>query len=572
MLLVSRANPPKHLHVPTAPYRSSTFRGLLHSPLPSPALPSILPRHGKKPPALNTRRALRYISWLFLLTALFYMIQWLRSGTPHAIDTVYQHADGHSYEIVEDYSLPDYASPLAVTDAQGESRWTIHIPAKRGFPLPAKEYQDICSHVDEVAKHVASLRGNEQIIDNLQYYDQDPNYIDVAQAQLNDLIPFDPNFKPGGDMPMCKSSMIYVLDAADAGLGGSLLGLWLAYGLAQREQRAFFIEDSQFTYGRYATIFQKLPAPKCRPPPTTHRVPCPHMSQHLVVSSATWQYTFNDAFYHKFSDKQVFDMMRVGYEALFKLLPDDALYVEARVNKLREQVGEQTLLAGMHIRRGDRHPDEFQYSQGYIPPSEYGNELQKLIDATTTTFLSASSHSRQKYTFILASDDADMYLDPELNGLAIRAQERISLTSKRELGENGGLGWERGFFKDAFWSLGVPEHVLKQKHALSPLPTKDPKYQQQLTGSTSDTAAAEQYDPRRNYHSSPTPEALQLRGYIARAYIMDLAVLSKSDRLVCAVSSRGCRMLAVMMGWDQVDKGHWKNIDHGLTKGWRPEL
>lgn len=574
MLLASRSSPPKHLQVPKTTHRSLAVKEfLLHSPLPSPALPSILPRHGKKPPALNTRRTLRYISWLFILTGLFYILRWLQAEEPHTIETVYQHANGQSYEIVEDYSLPDYSSPLAVTDAQGESRWTIHIPAKRGFPLPAKEYQDICSHVHEVAKHVASLRGNEEQVANLQYYDQDPNYIDVAQAQLNDLIPFDPNFKPGGDMPVCKSSMIYVLDAADAGLGGSLLGLWLAYGLAQREQRTFFIEDSNFAYGKYDTLFQRPPPPKCRPPPPTHRVPCPHMSQHLVVSSATWQYTFDEAFYQRFDDKQIFDMMRVGYEALFKLLPDDATYVDSRVVQLRKQLGEHTLLAGLHIRRGDRHPDEFQYAQGYIPPSEYATALRKLVDATTTTFLSATSHSRQKYTFILASDDADMYLDPELNGLAIRAQERISLTSKKELGEEGGLGWERGFFKDAFWSLGAPEQVLKWKHANSPLPTKDPKYQQQILGSTGDAdRIAEMYEPGRDYHAFPTSEALQLRGLIARAYILDLAVLSRSDRLVCAVSSRGCRILGVMMGWDQIDSGHWKNIDQGVSTSWRPEL
>lgn len=572
MLLASRAIPPKQLQVPQINHKSLSVREfLLHSPLPSPALPSILPRHGKKPPILNTRRTLRYITWLFILTTLYSLLQWTRRipEEVHPAETVYQHSNGQTYEIVEDYQLPDYSSPLAVTDAQGDSKWTIHIPANRGFPLSAQEYQDICSHIPEVAKHVASMQGNEEQVDNLQYYDLDPNYIDVAQAQLNDLIPFDPSFKPGGDMPVCKSSMIYVLDSADAGLGGSLLGLWLAYGLAQREQRAFFIEDSQFAYGKYADLFQRPPPPKCRPAPPTHRVPCPTMSQHLVVSSATWQYTFNEAFYKRFDERQVFEMMRVGYEALFKLLPDDALYVETRVSQLHKQVGQDNLLAGLHIRRGDRHPDEFQYAQGYIPPSEYASALRKLIDATTTTFLSATGHSRQNYTFILASDDADMYLDPELNGLAIRAQERISLASKKELGENGGLGWERGFFKHAFWNLGLPEQARKRKSVDSPLPTKNPKYQQQILDSD---AEPEPFDPRRNYRISPTEEGLKLRGYLGRAYILDLAVLSQSDRLVCAVSSRGCRILGVMMGWEQIEKGHWKNIDQGRSTGWRPEL
>ena len=568
MLLASRAQPPKLLQVPKLTSKNSAFKDfLLHSPLPSPALPSILPRHGKKPPALNTRRALRYLTWLFILTGTFYLLSWFRRVEHKATEQVYRHANGHSYEIVEDSQLPDYSSPLAVIDTEGESRWTIHIPANRGFPLPAKEYQDICSHVYEVAQHVATTRGNEKDIVNLQYYDQDPNYIDVAEAQLSDLIPFDPSFKPGGQIPVCKSSMIYVLDATDAGLGGSLLGLWLAYGLAQREKRSFFIDDSHFAYGKYRSLFEHPPPPSCRPPPPTHRVPCPRMSQHLVVSSATWQWTFGEAFHQKFTDKQIFDMMRVGYETLFKLLPDDQLYVASRITQLRKEVGEGKLLAGMHIRRGDRHPDEFQYQHGYIPPAEYATALQNLVEATTTTFLSATSTSKRNYTLILASDDADMYHDPELNGLAIRAQERISLTSNKQLTE-GGLGWERGFFKDSFWSLGVPENARKQKHFNSPLPTRDSKYEQKVLG----TDSGEVFDPRRDYRSDPTPEALQLRKYVGRAYLLDLAVLAQSDRLVCAASSRGCRILAIMMGWEQVDKGHWRNIDEGESTGWRSQL
>ena len=568
MLLASRAQPPKLLQVPKSSTKNSALKEfLLHSPLPSPALPSILPRHGKKPPVLNTRRTLWYLTWLFILTSTFYLISWFRKAEQKVTEQVYRHANGHSYEIVEDFRLPDYSSPLAVTNAEGESRWTIHIPANRGFPLPAKEYQDICSHIDEVAKHVTVTKGNEEERRHLQYYDQDPNYIDVAQAQLSELIPFDPSFTPGGQVPVCKSSMIYVLDAADAGLGGSLLGLWLSYGLAQREKRAFFIDDSHFTYGRYSSLFEKPPPPNCRPPPPTHRVPCPRMSQHLVVSSATWQWTFGAAFYEKFTDKQVFDMMRVGYEALFKLLPHDQLYVASRITQLRKEVGETNLLAGVHIRRGDRHPDEFQYQHGYIPPGEYAAALQKLVESTTTTFLSATSSSKQNCTFMLASDDADMYHDAEMKGLAIRAQERISLTSNKQLSE-GGLGWERGFFKDSFWSLGLPENMRKQKHMNSPLPSKDSKYEQKLLG----TDSGEVFDRYRDYKTNPTAEALQLRNYIGRAYLLDLAVLAQSDRLVCAASSRGCRILGVMMGWDQVDKGYWKNIDAGDSVGWRPQL
>ena len=562
MLLASRSMPPRLLHVPKYSNKNSAFKEfLLHSPLPSPALPSILPRHGKKPPALNTRRALRYLIWLFILTGAFYLFSWMFGQEVSHERQQYEHADGNSYEIVEDSRLPDFSSPLAVTDKNGDLRWTIHIPSNKGFPLQPQEYKDICEHVDEVASHVATEKGNHQNVQSLQYYDQDPNYIDVAEAQLSELLPFDKNFKPGGDLPMCKSSMIYVLDSEDAGLGGSLLGLWLAYGLAQREKRAFFIDDSQFAYGKYRDLFAAPPPPNCRPAPSTHRVPCPRMSQHLVISSSTWRWTFGEAFHQKFNDKQIFAMMRTGYENLFRLLPEDQIYVATRLTELRKQIGSQELLAGMHIRRGDRHPDEFQYKQGYIPPGEYLSALRELVESSTSTFLTTSL--KKGCTFVLASDDADMYYDIDLQEHIIRAQDRISLTSAKQLGEFGGTGWERGFFKDAFWNVGVPETARKQRLLNSPLPTKDSKFEQEIISL---------HDNHRDYKMNPTAESLQLRNYIGRAYLLDLAVLAQSDRMVCAVSSRGCRLLGVMMGWDKVEKGYWKNIDQADTVGWRPQL
>ncbi len=57
-------------------------------------------------------------------------------------------------------------------------------------------------------------------------------------------------------------------------------------------------------------------------------------------------------------------------------------------------------------------------------------------------------------------------------------------------------------------------------------------------------------------------QAMQLREYVGRAYLMDLAVLGKADTVVCTVSSVACRLLAVMMGWDQaMGKTRWRNID-----------
>ena len=59
-------------------------------------------------------------------------------------------------------------------------------------------------------------------------------------------------------------------------------------------------------------------------------------------------------------------------------------------------------------------------------------------------------------------------------------------------------------------------------------------------------------------------EAMQMRELVGRAYLLDLAVLGRTDAVVCAVSSAACRVLAVMMGYDKaIQKGLWNNVDGG---------
>ncbi len=45
--------------------------------------------------------------------------------------------------------------------------------------------------------------------------------------------------------------------------------------------------------------------------------------------------------------------------------------------------------------------------------------------------------------------------------------------------------------------------------------------------------------------------------------MMDLAVLADaSDAIICTASAVGCRLLAVMMGWESaMEMGNWVNID-----------
>lgn len=92
------------------------------------------------------------------------------------------------------------------------------------------------------------------------------------------------------------------------------------------------------------------------------------------------------------------------------------------------------------------------------------------------------------------------------------------------------FGWEGGFFAPMFWNLGLGSSGSGKSSSSAPL---------------------------------PSDETIRLRSLIGRAYMMDLAVLAEaSDVVVCTVSAAGCRLLAVMMGWENaVEKGNWVNID-----------
>ncbi|OCT46831.1 hypothetical protein CLCR_01872 [Cladophialophora carrionii] len=634
MLLSSRSNPPKPLIFGTT--KSDRYLSIKHllpsTPIPSPSLPSILPRHGKKPPKLNSRRIVRSILWLSFLIAVYYLVSFGKRTSHQVAELTFLTSLGKTYEIIEASELPDYPTPLAVTDAKGKHHWTISIPQNLRFPLAPTEYADICSQALEVGRHVAAKPSKPE--HTASYYHKDASFIDVAEAQARNFLPPEPSSaahsSEDGGLPVCDRSLTYILDAADAGFGSALLGIWLSYSLARHEGRAFFIDDTDFPYGNFSTFFTSMPQPDppCRLPPASHRVPCPHQANHLVVSAATTPWIFGPAFHAHFSRREIFDLAREGYEALFHLRPEDAAYALNRASKLRAAADNgnagpnsdgargqddsdgdtvENGLVGIHIRRGDRHPFSLAYAQNYIPPEQYMSTARRLVGQ--------SPHWR----FLVASDDADMYEHVDLQG-AQRAQEKVSLASKRSLermghgggggggGGRGALGWEGGFFKDVFWGLGLPEELKwGPKKVGSPMPMKEKhrfgekgadgrekrvhhhesahsgrnkKKTTTTTGVTGDHGEGEtvkglvrqdreaEREPDRDYRTDPTKEALQLRELLGRAYLLDLAMLAQSDKVVCGVSANACRILAVMLGWERAfEKKDWNNVDGGYE--WR---
>jgi len=253
--------------------------------------------------------------------------------------------------------------------------------------------------------------------------------------------------------------------------------------------------------------------------------------------------------------KPMFEFAQAGYEALFHLAPADEGYVESRVSELTMRTVYQStettdkgILIGVHVRKGDRRPYEFQYRDAYLPLERYGEKAREILYSTFNNTgpdggenMAAEMHSH----FLVASDDPEVYESDEFSH-AFRAQEQIKLASKTVLRASQPtdgsairkfvdetVGWEGGFFAAMFWSLGKPSSI-----PVNAIETPDTKL-------------------------LLTDEALRLRELVGRAYLMDLAVLGRaSDNIVCTVSSMGCKLLAVMMGWEKaIVQGKWVNID-----------
>lgn len=286
----------------------------------------------------------------------------------------------------------------------------------------------------------------------------------------------------------------------------------------------------------------------------------------------------------------IFALARAGFQALFNLADSgDQQFVSSKREEIAKHSGKEGgISVGIHLRRGDKHPWEFQYSKDYLPLTRYmegvehvlavshnhlGGKEEKEHDeaknrpsvasmlgvsrtsvsqlaqtrASRIAQAQGSEESSEQHVamkLLLASDDPDVYSMPEVAHIA-RAQDRIMLASKTALEQANGdkpknkyideiHGWEGGFFRNVFWGLGQDNNA----------------------------AVASNLD-------DPSEATLALRALVGRAYLLDLAVLAESDAVVCGVSAMGCRLLAVMMGWKKaVVESRWENVDGPASFDW----
>ena len=533
---------------------------------------------------------------------MFPQAQSLYSSTLSETDT--------SYELVGDQQLPVDPLPVLVTDKSNKDRWTVSIPHGHAFPLRPAQYQEMCQLSTKITDYFIDMSRSNDPLRRLARRDQsyhsiDNNFMDVQEAEQQGLLPqpagtgsdSHATFHEHNDNAVCDRSLTFVMETSEAGFGNTLMRMWMAYGLAQEEGRAFFIDDSRWPYGKYNTFFQPPPVANCTAPPKHHILPCPHHARHLLVSDATSEWTFGNSFEHAYTDskktgiarqERIFKLARAGYEKLFSITGDDAVYANSRLASLNDTVRSKSgIFVGLHVRRGDRHPAEIQYSKDYLPLDRYYDEARNMVlnkfagQVDVKAGIDSENWQAEIASKVLvASDDPEVYHAQELSRVE-RAQDRIQLASKTVLDETQqpqshddgsayhkylpeNSGWEGGFFAPLFWSLGrapgrsdrpVREPEQLQKRAL--------KLEFERRDAPSGGGGASSVEA--------APEAaMQLRELLGRAYMLDLAVLGEGDGVVCGASAMGCRLLAVMMGWEKaVEKGMWVNIDKGVD-GWKP--
>lgn len=485
-------------------------------------------------------------------------------------------------DLVGSDELPDIPTPVVVTDKSDRARWTISIPPGYAFPLSSTEYLDICEGIEDISGHVSELNGHKHATHG--NHDHDPYFMDPVDAgraglllSANQIAGYEwksrntpPSRRLVGEekisanTPICETSLTVLLETQDAGLGQTLMMLWTAYGVAKKEGRAFFIDDSRWAYGKYTDYFALPPLPNCRPTHRHEMLPCPRQARHLVVSDALKDIAFGSHFKKTFQkahktgvqrEQAIFELARAGYESLFQLNDENAEYLKLRLNQLATKT--EGPRVGLHVRRGDKHPQDPQFERdSYIPLDRYVNTANEILESLTSAS-SDSNGAKPKGVLLAASDDPDVFASEEFSTVT-RAQTLIRLASQQTMPvsptspssaqekEKVGMfnkfvpspvGWEGGFFAPMFWSLGRP-----------------------------DTTGVDVVEEELKV-KEPTEEALRLRGLVGRAYLLDLAVLGRSEAVVCTGSAMGCRLLAVMLGWENaVERGLWRNIDGGL--GW----
>lgn len=220
-------------------------------------------------------------------------------------------------------------------------------------------------------------------------------------------------------------------------------------------------------------------------------------------------FVFGHAFVDQFEDPlkmevlrqiKIFDLVRQGYEALFRLgLREDSLSaVEDRKHATPGPV------VAVHIRRGDGRPLDWGFKKiGYVP-------LEKYSEAASNLFVAANLVGNG--VIVCASDDPDICSAPEFTGF--EPAQNLPQPPTHRLGARIDTPNSPGFIAEDFWNMDMGRRA---QMGIS---------------------------------------------YVRDLKIMGELAARAGSSAVCDVASVTCRLVAVVMGWDRaiLEKG-WVNTD-----------
>lgn len=217
-----------------------------------------------------------------------------------------------------------------------------------------------------------------------------------------------------------------------------------------RREGDWKLTDSR-AWGSYSTYFTPPPDPICAPPPPHWLLPCPHTAKHLVVASSTHAFVFGHEFVGQFEDPRkmevmrqvkIFDIVRQGYEALFRLgLTDDALSaVEDRKHATPGPA------VAVHIRRGDGRPLDWGFKKlGYVPLEKYAEVARNLLEIGDID---------KTGIIVCASDDPAICSAPDFEGFEPAQYVPPHQPKPRTDTPNA-----PGFVAEDFWKMNMDQRV-----------------------------------------------------------------------------------------------------------------
>ncbi|TFK26655.1 hypothetical protein FA15DRAFT_667127 [Coprinopsis marcescibilis] len=355
----------------------------------------------------------------------------------------------------------------------------------------------------------------------------------------------------------CKSTITYMLSGR-VGLAADLALMAATAALARERNRTFLVEDSFWNRGKWKDHFQDVrigqpgPEPDCRPPPAKEMVACPRTGRHWIVNSYTAKFhlghTFEDHYENPFKhelnrQKEIFQASEESFRTTIRPNRETTRLINLAKQELarvfmahlgdRDPTRGENTYFSVHVRRGDRIPQGWEYHRKPIPAQVYHD----YINETAVRLYRDADDIRRTPVVYIASDSPEsaselesMYKGPSFHLGKSSIQELKAIASDSEYRQN------------EFNELPAAKQFSLNKGAIVDLAM--------VTGL---------WD-----HSQSEPLML--------------------DAAICAVSSTFCKLAAIGLGWDdafgQVDdmgsidnvRKRWVDLD---TKGselpvWRP--